>query len=194
MFRNGSRLNGESLKVIEEIGGYFPGGFFIYKADDDEELLYANKEVFNIFGCDSLEDIKALTGYTFKGMVYEEDYRAISDSIVDQIKSNKNDLDYVEYRIVRKDGQIRWVDDYGHFVESEDYGGVYYVFISDTTDKHLRAESDRASRTAVIDALSRVYSALWYVDDIEEESFRLSGTPLMPQTHQVRQRATSYPV
>ena len=34
-----------------------PGGFFIYKADDSEELLYANETVFQIFGCDAAKAI-----------------------------------------------------------------------------------------------------------------------------------------
>ncbi len=53
-------------------------------------------------------------------------------------------MDYVEYRIVRKDGTVRWVDDYGHYTETDAYGGIFYVFISDITDKRkLREELAR---------------------------------------------------
>ena len=30
--------NEDTLSIIEEIGGHMPGGFFIYKADEPEEL------------------------------------------------------------------------------------------------------------------------------------------------------------
>ena len=63
----------QTLSVIEELGGHMPGGFFVYRATPPEELLYANKPVFDIFGCGSLEEFKALTGYTFRGMVHPED-------------------------------------------------------------------------------------------------------------------------
>lgn len=57
---------------------------------------------------------------------------------------SQDDLDFVEYRIIRKDGRVRWIDDYGHYIEADVYNGLYYVFISDITDKHEQAESDKA--------------------------------------------------
>ena len=62
--------------------------------------------------------------------------------ISDQIRKSDNNVDHVEYRIIRKDGQIRWIEDYGHYSESENYGGLYYVFISDVTEKHDQALSE----------------------------------------------------
>jgi hypothetical protein len=61
-------LNEKTLAFIDELGGHMPGGFFIYKSEEPEELIYANKPVFDIYGCDGPEDFKRLTGYTFKGM------------------------------------------------------------------------------------------------------------------------------
>ena len=173
MFGHHLPLSEQSLQVIEQIGNDMPGGFFIYKATGNGELLYANKAVFRIFGCETLEEFKALTGYTFKGMLYPEDYGKISASIVEQIEKSQGNLDYVEYRIVRKDGEIRWIDDYGHYVESDVYGGLYYVFISDITEKRMQMETDKAVRTAVIEALSRSYNAVWLINDIATGSFSL---------------------
>ena len=58
-------LNELTLSIIDEIGSHMPGGFFIYRAAEPEELIYANKSVFSIYGCENLEEFKALTGYTF---------------------------------------------------------------------------------------------------------------------------------
>ena len=135
MFNGNYELNSESFKVVEEIGRNMPGGFFIYKAAPPEELLYANQAVYNMFGCRDLAEFKELTGYTFKGMLHPEDYAKVSSSIEEQIEANDNNIDYVEYRIIRKDGSVRWVDDYGHFSQTKTHGGVYYVFISDITEK-----------------------------------------------------------
>ncbi len=122
------------------------GGFFIYKACAPEELLYANKACIDIFGCDDLEDFKKVTGFTFKGMLYPDDYEKIEESIDEQIEKSEEHMDYVEYRIVRKDGSIRWVDDYGHYTVTDAYGGIYYVFISDITEKHEREEKENERR------------------------------------------------
>lgn len=169
-------LNEESLSVVEEIGNHMPGGFFIYKAQPPEELLYANASVVETFGCDTLEEFKELTGFTFRGMVHPDDYAAISDSIDRQIGANDGHMDHVEYRIVRKDGSIRWVDDYGHYTQTEAYGGVYYVFISDITEKRERLERDYEVRGAVIDTLTNTYNTVWLINDVEAETCSLYHT------------------
>ena len=148
------QMNDQTAFMIRELGGHMPGGFFIYKAEEPEELLYANKPVFDIYGCDDLEDFKKLTGYTFRGMVHPEDYRRISDSVAEQIDASDDNMDYVEYRIIRKDGAVRRVDDYGHYLETDAYGGVYTVFISDITEKHERIVSELEGHKATIDTLN----------------------------------------
>ena len=173
MFSKDFVLNEQSLSVIEQIGEHMPGGFFIYKADESEELLYANKEVWQIYGCNSLEEFKDLTGFTFERMVHPDDYAHISSSIKNQVNESRSDQDHVVYRIVRKDDTVRWVDDYGHYVESDVYHGLYYVFVSDITDSHQQAESDKALRSAVIEALTRVYDSVWLITDVETQSFEL---------------------
>jgi len=166
-------LNEQTLSVVEEIGGYMPGGFFIYRAEAPEALLYANRSVLDIFGCADMEEFKALTGFTFKGMVHPEDYGSIKCSIDQQISSRDDRSDYAEYRIIRKDGAVRWVDDYGHYAETKAFGGVYFVFISDITEKRERMESDMAVRRAVIEALSESYHTVWLINDVETERFSL---------------------
>ena len=148
MFGKRFELNEQTIPVIEEIGKHMPGGFFIYEASGEEKLLYVNQAVINLFGCDDLEDFKKLTGYTFRGMLHPEDYAEVSGSINEQIKSSDNNLDYVEYRIIRKDGSVCWVDDYGHYTETEAYGGVYYVFISDITKKREHQALSDALKSA----------------------------------------------
>ena len=178
MFGKHFELNDTTLSVVEELGKHMPGGFFIYRAADPQELLYANRACFDIFGCDDLEDFKSLTGYTFQGMLYPEDYEAISKSISDQIAANEDNMDYVEYRIVRKDGQVRWVDDYGHYTETENYGGIYYVFISDITEKKDEREKDFEVRGAVIDTLTNAYHTVWLINDVETEECSLFHTDM----------------
>ena len=43
MFGKNLALNEQTMNIIEEIGRHLPGGFFIYKAEGDEDLLYANE-------------------------------------------------------------------------------------------------------------------------------------------------------
>ncbi|MBQ9196728.1 MAG: response regulator [Clostridia bacterium] len=191
-------LNDQTISVVRELGNHMPGGFFIYRVEEPEELLYANQPVFDIYGCDGPEDFKQLTGYTFRGMVHPDDYLRISASISAQIDASDDQMDYAEYRIIRKDGAVRWVDDYGHYLKTDAYGGVYTVFISDITEKRDRFQSAIDKHKATIEALnesllkvhaerltfSRVAQALAkdffsiYVVDPDTDSFaQYSSTP-----------------
>ena len=153
-----------TLPVIKWVAEQMPGGFFIYRADDSQEILYVNSAMLRIFGCKTLEEFKELTGYTFRGLVHPEDFDAIQQSIDGQIANEENqNLDYVEYRIIRKDGNIRWVDDYGHFADLPGYGKVYYVFIGDITEKHRALEENKLG-TQVISGLSVDFTSIYLLD------------------------------
>ena len=177
-------LNEQTMPVVKQIGAHMPGGFFIYRAQAPGELLYANQALIDIFGCDDLEDFKRLTGFTFRGMVHPEDYAAIACSIDKQIAESGDGMDYVEYRIVRRDGAERWVDDFGHYTETDAYGGLYYVFLSDITEKRKQRELERqlamqekllekerrqAQQQKLITALSSDYRGVYYIELDKDE-------------------------
>jgi len=178
MARKKLELDDQTMGVIEEIGRHMPGGFFIYQAEEPGVLIYANKAVLKIFGCDTIDEFKALTGYTFRGMVYAEDYDRITASISEQIDTSEDKMDYAEFRIVRKDGVVRWVDDYGHYTETSAYGGVYTVFISDITEKRKEREEGTATRDAVIAALTNNYNTVWLINDVATEECSLFYTDM----------------
>lgn len=130
--------------LFRNFANAMPGGFFIYYADGGEEIVYANEAVVRIFGCETREEFQELTGNSFRGIVHPDDLDRVENSIVQQISESQYDLDYVEYRIVRKDGEIRWVEDYGHFIHSDAIGDFFYVFIGDATEKRKeRQENER---------------------------------------------------
>ncbi len=137
--------NSEIALQIQDFIDKIPGGFLIYKADGDEEIIYANKALIKIYKCDSLAEFRKLTGNSFKGMVHPDDLEAVEKSINEQIANSIDDLDYVEYRITDKNGVVRWVEDYGHFVRTETAGNLYYVFIGDATEKITRRMSETAA-------------------------------------------------
>ncbi|MCM1054775.1 MAG: response regulator [Bacteroides sp.] len=125
-------------RLVDEM----PGGFFIYRADDSEEILEINKAALKIFDCESYEEFKQLTGNTFKGLVHPDDLERVEESIAYQIEHSENNLDYVEYRIRQKNGSTRWVTDYGRFAHLNSAGDVYYVFIADNTERMKKRMAD----------------------------------------------------
>ena len=140
-----------------------PGGFFIYRAVGRGSILFANDKVIDIFGCHDYKEFIRLTGGTFEGMVYAEDRKSVLESIEKQVESHSEKLDYVEYRIVRRDGKIRWVDDYGKLVHSEKQGDLFYVFISDTTEAH-DLEYFLNERVMTLEALTREFESVFLLN------------------------------
>ena len=136
----------ESLtaRQIRRFTDEMPGGFFIYRSDTSE-VIYANHALLRIFGCQTMEEFRALTGGNFRGMVYPEDLEDVERSVQEQISASRYDLDYVEYRITRRDGSVCWVEDFGHFIETEKLGGLFYVFLADVTERRHRHMAERAA-------------------------------------------------
>lgn len=139
----------DSIRFMDEM----PGGFFIYYADGDEQLIHANLGMLRIFRCETMDEFRKLTGNSFRGIVHPDDLEAVEESIRKQITQNQYELDYVEYRIVCKDGTVRWVEDYGHFVHAGDVGDIFYVFVGDPSDE--RAQQQMQQKRLLTDALEK---------------------------------------
>ena len=101
--------------------------------------------MLRIFQCSTLQEFRKITNNSFQGIVYPEDLDEVEQSIKEQISASQYDLDYVEYRIIRKDGSLRWIEDYGHYIYSEFAGGIFYVFIGDATEKKKKHLEEKAT-------------------------------------------------
>ncbi len=163
----------DMIKLMDQM----PGGFFIYRADEDEEIIYANKALLRIFNCETMAEFRSHTGNSFRGIVHPEDLEAVEESIWEQISQDQHHLDYVEYRIIQKGGQIRWIEDYGHFIHSKMSGDIFYVFVGDATEKKRRLEAQHLQRLEVIEGLSIDYESILYADLDKNEilPYRLSS-------------------
>ena len=99
----------------------------------EEELLYVNSALLEIFGCRNLDEFKQHTGFVYTGMLHPDVRAKINSAIKTKFSANKSIIGHIIYRILRRDGATRWVDTYGHYAVSEEYGGVYFVFATDIT-------------------------------------------------------------
>ena len=160
----------EAFNKFKKFVDHLPGGFLIYRADEGEEIIYANETLIHMFECADSNEFIQYTGNTFKGIVYHEDYEEVVKSIEHQILNGSKNLDYVEYRILTKKGNIRQVEDYGHFI-STNVGNIYYVFVTDSTDKTAKRQQERLQKLEVIEGLSLEYDSILYADLDEDSIF-----------------------
>ena len=54
----------EVIKFMDEM----PGGFLIYRANEAEDIVYANKALLRIFQCSTLKEFREMTGNSFRGL------------------------------------------------------------------------------------------------------------------------------
>jgi len=120
-------------------------GFFVYEALGDEKILYANPTVLKIYGCKDLEEFRELVQDSFQGMIYPADRNRVNWEIREQVKQSDRKMDFIRYRIVRKDGEIRWIDDCGHLEDADTNAEskLFYVFISDVTEDITQQQKDK---------------------------------------------------
>ena len=113
-----------------------PGGFITYKADGSRELIAVDKSVASIYGFDSVEEFREYVGNSFIGMVHPEDRERIEQEIWKQINSTEWKMDYIKYRIIRKDGSVGYISDFGHLEDGNGNGEQYFqVFLLDVTEQ-----------------------------------------------------------
>ena len=128
-------INENTIPVISGLADNLPGGFFIYHASGNEELIYFNTRVPAMYGCESDDEFIRFVGNSFRGMVHPDDLERVEAQIASQIESGSDSQDHVLYKVIRKDGSIAYFNDYGHFVHSETFGDIYYVYLIDITDE-----------------------------------------------------------
>ncbi len=113
-----------------------PGGFITYRADETQELLTVDKSVASIYRCKSVEEFREYVGNSFAGMVHPDDRQRIEEEIWEQINSSEWKMDYIKYRIIRKDGKVGYINDFGHLEEgNEEEGQTFRVFLLDVTEQ-----------------------------------------------------------
>ena len=139
-------ISEENLPVILKMAEYIPGGFFMYHADGNEELICFNSRMPVLFGCGDEEEFKALVGNSFKGIVHPEDYEEAERTIEEQIKSSPYRLDHVDYRYIRRDGSIGTLTDYGYFCEDTAFGDVFCVFVEDISEQEAKRAREKEAR------------------------------------------------
>ena len=116
---------------FDRIPSDLPGGFFVYRATGAEELCFADQNVLGLYGCDTLDEFRALTGNSFRGMVHPEDLDRVESEIYSQTFHSGDRHDYVHYRICTKDGAVKFVEDFGHLVYDGYGDSFFYVFVVD---------------------------------------------------------------
>lgn len=112
-----------------------PGGYLIYRADESEKILFVNDALLEIFECESEDEFLELTGGSFKGMVHPNDLNMMESDIHDQMVVNPP-FSHVTYRIVTRNKNVKYVENFGRLYSDDVLGPVFYVLIVTESEKY----------------------------------------------------------
>ena len=125
------------LMAANEVAEGLPGGFITYHVDGFKEIISFNREIMNIYGCESAEEFRQKTGNTILGLIVPDDEEILLQSITNQI-SAENDIYNVEFRIKDNKGIVKYVNAIGRHVVTKKYGNICFCFINDITETERR--------------------------------------------------------
>ena len=137
-----------------------PCGAFVYSAEGSQNILFADINVVRLFGCDSFEEFIEYTGNSFLNMVHPDDRDEAQRSINAQTLDSGHRHDYIRYRIVTRQGQVRYIEDFGHIAFDAKGHAYYYVFIADVEQEEYYNEYYNSFAESQIDAMN------WKIDHL----------------------------
>lgn len=161
-----------------------PGGFFIYEAGGNETLLYAEPNVVRLYGCETFDEFYRYVGGSFRGMVHPEDLHRIQNQIQAQTIFGEKRHDYVRYRIISKNGDERFIEDFGHLLHDSGGKSYFYVYIVDVDAneyfnrrRNSFAEAEILSANQDTDQLTGLFNMSFFYSKIQmllnsQESWR----------------------
>ena len=162
-----------------------PGGFFVYESHEPETILFADQNVIDLFGCSTFEEFMEYVGSSFQGMVHPDDLHKIENQIQAQTLFGEKRHDYVRYRIITRQGETRYIEDFGHLLHMENGRSVFYVFIVDVdqneylnNNRNSFAEAELLARNQETDELTGLFNMSFFYYKIQmmlaqPESWRL---------------------
>ncbi len=130
-----NKLNKTQKNFIFDGIDSFNAGFFVYKNDETQRIIYSNRAVWKIFECESDFEFIAHVGGSFKGMTLSVETDAVQISIDSQIAKDDN-FYFVKYRIRTQSGNIKYVECYGHAYENDEYGKLIASYIIAKTEEY----------------------------------------------------------
>ena len=166
----------ERMKDMESqiIPTGLPGGFFIYEAGGEERILFAEENVIKLFGCETMEEFREYTGNSFRGMVYRDDLNKIQNEIQAQTVFGEKRHDYVRYRIVTKQGEMKYIEDFGHLLHGRNGHSFFYVFIVDVDkneylnrNRNSFAEAQVVSMNQETDSLTGLFNMSFFYQRVQ---------------------------
>lgn len=154
------------------------GGMYIFTTEGDRNILYADRNVIHLFECDDFADLLNYLGNNPSKALHPEDFVQAKSTISASSADRNCRHTYLKYRILTKNGKIRYTESFGHRVISDDGKSCYYVITTEITeDEFYKEYSDSFVNVQInsmnrkIDNLTGLMNISAFNDDINTDAF-----------------------
>lgn len=125
------QVNNDINLRLETILGGISGGFKISRDDEKFTYSYVSESTAVLFGY-SVEEFLAATNNSAADNIYLPDRSEAVETVVNELR--QNGAYSVKYRVMCKDGSLRWIVDSGKRVTDENGQKLIYSFYNDVTE------------------------------------------------------------
>lgn len=160
----------ESIRDIYSCDN-LPGGFFVYR-ESDGTILSVNNQMLALFGCSTKEEFFWLTSGKYEMLICDEDRPVQKRNLIEQ-KENEDFSSHSSFRIRTAGGNLRYVEEYRHRINTREEGYVYFVFLSDLASGSVVRDTDH------ITGLMGVRHFLTLADKYNQNGRTDSGTAML---------------
>ncbi len=142
-----------NAQLGELISKALPGGIMGGYLEDGYPLYTINDKMLDILGY-TYDELLDATDEKMINVIYEKDHEFVEKSIAEQM-AEKDEYE-TEYRVVRKDGSLIWINDIGRKITTEDGREAMISIMTDITQRIEREA--RLKTEATSDPLTGLYN------------------------------------
>jgi len=135
----------ESQEKFRLLAENIPGTVYLSKNDEKWTKIYLNEEIENLTGYHKSEFLNNELSYV--SLVHPEDKLRIINEQNDSLKLGKKI--HLIYRIIKKDGAIRWVEEFGDVIKINDKIDLIEGVFFDITDRKIKEEVVKEKELAI---------------------------------------------
>jgi PAS domain S-box-containing protein len=160
--RGTDRPTGSRAALLRSLIANIPGAIYRCALDSDWTMEWISDEIEKISGYPAADFIHSAER-SFASVIHPDDREAVERSVVDAVNACR--AFSLEYRIVRRDGEVRWVLERGQAVDSGEglpwlVGAIFDITVRRAAEQAMREREVveaqlaevRASRTRILEA------------------------------------------
>ncbi len=129
-----NKKNERKLAEAKNIINISPVVAFTWKNSEGWPVEYVSKNVENLFGYSSKDFLSGKI--LFEKCIHPDDIKRVSSEVKNSIENNKKRFEHKPYRIITKDGSIRYVLDRSYVIKNDNGNVTHFKgIIEDVTEK-----------------------------------------------------------